>query len=84
MGLMQLMPATARELGADDPFDPAQNIDAGAKYLRQMLDLFDQDLEKALMAYNAGPGTVQKYEGRVPYAETLAYVDRVMTYAGAA
>ena len=82
MGLMQLMPATARELGVDDPFDPAQNIEAGAKYLRQMLDLFDQDLEKALMAYNAGPGTVRRYDGQVPYAETLAYVDKVMANTG--
>ncbi len=80
-GLMQLMPATARELGVDDPFDIRQNIDGGARYLRQMLDLFDGDVKQALSAYNAGPGTVMKYDGQVPYPETRNYVRKVMRYA---
>lgn len=82
-GLMQLMPATARELGVTDPFDIDQNIRGGAQYLRNMLDQFDGDLHLALSAYNAGPGTVAKYAGNVPYAETRAYVQRVLRYAEA-
>lgn len=81
-GLMQLMPATARELGVQDPFDIDQNIDGGAKYLRSMLDQFGGDLKLALSAYNAGPGNVIKYKGQVPFAETCAYVNRVMRFAG--
>ena len=81
-GLMQLMPATAEELGVDDSFDVGQNIDGGAKYLRNMLDRFENNTEKALSAYNAGPGTVEKYNGDVPYKETRKYVKRVMEYAG--
>lgn len=80
-GLMQLMPATARELGVADPFDIRQNIDGGARYLRRMLDMFDGDVKLALSAYNAGPGAVMKYDGRVPYAETRDYVRKVMRYA---
>jgi soluble lytic murein transglycosylase-like protein len=79
-GLMQLMPGTAAELGVSDPFDIDQNIDAGARYLRDMLTRFDGDTRLALSAYNAGPGTVVKYNGNVPYAETQNYVDRVMRY----
>ncbi|MBW2435875.1 MAG: lytic transglycosylase domain-containing protein [Deltaproteobacteria bacterium] len=81
-GLMQLMPATARELGVKNPFDIGQNIDGGAKYLRKMLDRFGGSLRKALAAYNAGPGTVMKYDGRVPYRETRQYVRRVLRFSG--
>lgn len=80
-GLMQLMPGTAREMGVVDPFDIEQNIDGGAQYLRKMLDQFDGDVHLALSAYNAGPGTVARYGGEVPYAETRSYVQRVLRYA---
>lgn len=77
-GLMQLMPATARELGVTDAFDPAQNIDAGARHLRRMLDDHDGVFWKALAAYNAGAGRVARYRGVPPYRETIAYVKRVL------
>jgi soluble lytic murein transglycosylase-like protein len=80
-GLMQLMPETARELGVENPFDIEQNIDGGARYLRNMLDRFGGSLRKALAAYNAGPGTVSKYDGRVPYPETRQYVQRVLRFS---
>jgi hypothetical protein len=80
-GLMQLMPATARELGVTDPFDIDQNIQGGAQYLRRMLDQFNGNVHLALTAYNAGPGTVAKYDGKVPYPETRNYVQRVMRCA---
>ena len=78
MGLMQLMPATARQFGVIDPFNPAENIRAGVSYLRQLLDRYDQDEQLALAAYNAGPGAVDKYGSKVPpYKETQNYVLKV-------
>jgi len=80
-GLMQLMPATAKELGVTKPFDIDQNIDGGSRYLRKMLDSFGGNVKLALAAYNAGPGTVRKYDGDVPYPETIQYIDRVLRFS---
>ena len=80
-GLCQLMPGTAAALGCTNPLDPAQAIDAGAKYLSQQLKAFGGDPRKALAAYNAGPGAVQRYGGVPPYAETQNYVRSVMQFA---
>ena len=80
-GIMQLMPATAEELGVKNPFDVDQNIDGGSHYLRKMLDKFGGNIKLALAAYNAGPGTVEKYDGNVPYRETQNYVKRVIRFS---
>jgi soluble lytic murein transglycosylase-like protein len=76
IGLMQLMPKSAAMLGAD-PHDPAQNVDAGTRYLRDLLVKYNGLLWHALAAYNAGPGTVDKYNGLPPYRDTLKYVNRI-------
>ncbi len=75
-GLMQIMPETGKDLDLDDPFDPSENIDAGIRYLRYLLDTFP-DRRLAVAAYNAGPNAVKKYGGIPPYAETQSYVQKV-------
>jgi soluble lytic murein transglycosylase-like protein len=77
-GVMQLMPATARDLGVD-PADPVQNVMGGARYLRYLLDRFGNNLELALAGYNAGPGAVQRHKGIPPYRETRSYVRQVIS-----
>ena len=83
-GLAQLMPATAAGLGVTDVLDPVQSINGGAKYLAQQLKTFGGDVAKALAAYNAGPGAVQRFGGIPPYAETQNYVRSVMSTLEAA
>jgi soluble lytic murein transglycosylase-like protein len=82
MGLMQLMPGTARELAVTDPFDPQQNVEAGVRHLRGLLDSFDGDVSRSLAAYNAGAKAVAKHNGVPPYAETQNYVRRITTLYG--
>ena len=76
IGLMQLMPGTAQALGAD-PRDPAQNVDAGTRYLRDLLEKYNYGLRHALAAYNAGPGAVDKFNGVPPYREAINYIGRI-------
>ncbi len=79
MGVMQLIPSTARLVGVSDPFDPIENIYGGAKYLRHLLNEFG-DLKLSLAAYNAGPEAVRRYRGIPPYPETINYVQNVLQY----
>ena len=81
-GLMQLMPETAAELGVADPFDPRQNLDGGARFLKQLLDKYKGDLPQALGAYNAGPKTVDESGGVPDLQETREYVDAILAKAG--
>jgi soluble lytic murein transglycosylase-like protein len=80
-GLMQLMPATAQQYGVEDSFDPGENLEAGLRHLRGLLDRYRNDVRTALAAYNAGVFAVAKYGGVPPYRETQDYVRRIMTLA---
>lgn len=79
-GLMQIMPALATEFGVTDPFDPRQNIMAGARYLRQLLDAHRGSIPLTLASYNAGPGNVARYKGVPPFRETRRYVRKITDY----
>jgi len=77
-GLMQLMPQTATRLGVENPMDAAANVEGGTRYLRELLTRYNQDLTKALAAYNAGPARIEQFHGVPPYPETIAYITRVV------
>lgn len=82
MGLMQLMPETARQYGVADPYDPTSNIEAGIKHLKSLLQRFPKSVALALAAYNAGEGAVLRFNAIPPYAETRNYVSRILSLAG--
>lgn len=78
IGIMQLMPSTAKLVGVKEPLNPLENIEGGAKYLRMLLDKYSGDLVLALAAYNAGPEVVDKYGGVPPFEETISYIEKIL------
>jgi soluble lytic murein transglycosylase len=84
VGLMQLMPETARRMGVTDPFHPAENLEAGARHLRRLIQKYEGRLPLALSAYNAGEKAVERYEGIPPFPETRNYVEKVLKAYGKA